>query len=283
MLLKLCAIISLQRKVSYSMKTKLTVPRQKKLRKLFPDGEAVGRAFVQFYIEQQKSYQEPNFNTTLSAEEINFLRSSLHMHSDTITFKSYNVLEQILRQFTHWIEHFQHIFYHGLYRDIVVIQISNHDLQNFSFLTSQQKNDQNAIDEAINTCNQSLKQVVDILIPNWNDLIAFALKKLYSYSIRLEKIQELTLFDLSPLLPDVKHHEWEVNELRDLANNLTENLENNANTNLFRYKNEALKTLHEFIQIDIKNLQPNEEERADDIQKGIEAVEVTKIVKQQYS
>ncbi|MBR1438812.1 MAG: hypothetical protein IJ587_09785 [Synergistaceae bacterium] len=264
------------------MEKKLTVPRQKKLKKEFPNGEAVGRAFVQFYVEQRKSYKDHNFKTTLTIEEINFLRSTLYMHDDEKIFKSYNVLEQMLRQFTHWFDHFEHIFYHGLFRALAILQIPDRDIQTLNSLNSQAIPDEKAIKDSIEACSQSIKQITDTLIPNWNELMAFAMKKLYSYSLRIEKLQEITKFDFTPLLPDMEHHENEIKRLQDFANTLRETLEDNIYIKDLKDKNDAIKVLSEFIQIDTQFLKPNEEERADDIQKAIDVVELTKRAVQYY-
>ena len=264
------------------MENKLTVVRQRKLRQEFPTAEAIGRAFVQFYIEQRKSYKDHNFKTTLTVEEINFLRSTLHVRKDEMIFKSYNVLEQMLRQFTHWIEHFEHIFYHGLFRALTILQIPDRDIQTLNSLKSQAIPNEEDIEESKVACNQSIKQIADTLIPNWDNLMAFAMKSLYSYSLRLEKIQEITLFDLTPLLPDMEHHENEIKRLQNFANSFRETLENNIYIKDFKDKNDAIKVLNEFIHIDTQILKPNEEERAYNIQKAMDVVELTKRVIENY-
>ena len=195
----------------------ITVQRKKELKKEFPNGKIIGKAFVQFYIETRRNHNDPNFKPTLATEEINYLKSTIKTCKDKELFQPYYSLYRLLRQFVRWIENYEHVYYHGLYRDLAVIQTPDYDIQIYHLLKSQIQNDDEAIDEAKERYTQSLVPVVDILIPNWNNLMAYPPKKLYSYSLRLEKIQELTKYDLTPLLPDMEHHENEVKELQRIT------------------------------------------------------------------
>ena len=80
----------------------------------------------------------------------------------------------------------------------------------------------------------------------------------------------------------MENHENEVKKLQNFANTFRETLKDNIDIKDFKDKNDAIKVLNEFIQIDTQNLKPNEEERADDIQKAIDTMELTKRVVQNY-
>ena len=244
----------------------LTTQRKRQLKKEFPNGKVIGKAFVQFYIEQKKSYKDPDFETTLNEEEINYLKSTIKTSTDKELFQPYKSLYKLLRQFARWIEHYQHVYYHGLFRDLAVVQTPDYDIQIYHLLKSQTPNDEEAIDEAQERYTISLVPVVDILIPNWNNLMAYPIKKLYSYSFRLEKMQEILKFDFSPFIPDIEHHIGEVKELQRLAGCFRENLDNFINNNNFEVSNDVLNALDEFIHIDLDTLKPNEKEIEEDIQ-----------------
>lgn len=162
--------------------------------------------------------------------------------------------------------------YTGLYRDLAVVQTPDYDIQIYLLLKSQIPNDEEAIEEAKERYTQNLVPVVDILIPNWNNLMAYSLKKLYSYSLRLEKIQELTKYDLTQLLPDMEHHENEVKELQRIAKCFRENLDKFISNNSFEVSNDVLKALGDFIQIDVTTLRPTGEAKEEDIQQAIDAI-----------
>lgn len=146
-------------------------------------------------------------------------------HKDNELFQPYYSLYRLLRQFSRWIEHYEHVYYHGLFRDLAVVQTPDYDIQIFHLLKSQITTNDEAIEKTKAQYTQSLIPVVDILIPNWNDFIAFPRKKLYSYSLRLEKMQELLKYDFTPLLPDIEHHIGEVKELQRLAKCFRDNLD----------------------------------------------------------
>ena len=80
----------------------------------------------------------------------------------------------------------------------------------------------------------------------------------------------------------MENHENEVKKLQNFANTFRETLKDNIDIKDFKDKNDAIKVLNEFIQIDTQNLKPNEEERADDIQKAIDTMELTKRVVHNY-
>ena len=253
-------------------KNTLSLSRQKELKKMFHDGKAIGKAFVQFYIEQRKNRIEPHFKTTLTSEEVNYLKSTIKTRKDKELFQPYHSLYKLLRQFARWIEHYEHVYYHGLFRDLAVIQTPDYDIQIYHLLKSQIPNDEEAIEEAQARYTQSLVPVVDILIHNWEELMEFPLKKLYSYSFRLEKMQELLKYDLTPFLPDIEHHIGEVKELQRIAGCFRDNLDDFINNNNFEVGNDVLKALDDFIQIDLSTLKPTEEEREKDIQQAMMAV-----------
>ena len=118
------------------MEKKLTVPRQKKLKKEFPNGEAVGRAFVQFYLDRKRKIREINFKPTLTIDEINFLIKTVHTPDDEELAKPYYSLEKILHQFAYWLDHYEHVYYHGLFRDLSVIQTPDYDIQIYHLIKS---------------------------------------------------------------------------------------------------------------------------------------------------
>ena len=252
--------------------------RKKELKKEFSNGKTVGKALVQFYIERRKCHQEPKFKTALTVEEVNYLRSTVKTHKDKILFYPYYSLYKLLRQFVRWIEHYEHVFYHGLFRGLAIIQTPDYDIQIYHYIMSQTPTNTNAIEEAKTEYINSLVPVVDTLIVNWDNLMAHALKKLYSYHLRLKKIQELTKYDLTPLLPDMKHHEKEVKDLQKIAECFRENLDKFINNNEFEVNNDVLKTLDDFIQIDINNLKPTGAFKEENIQQAIEAINAIKEV-----
>ena len=264
------------------MEKKLTVPKQRTLKKEFPDGKAVGRAFVQSYLDQKRKEKDPEFKPTLTDEEMDFLKNTIRTlkgkSKDNKLFQPYDSLYRLLRQFVRWIEKYEHVYYHGLFRDLAVIQIPDYDIRIYHLLKSQTPSNEKAIEEAKSQYTQSLAPVVDILIPNWNDLMVPALKKLYSYSLRLNKIQELTKYNLTPLLPNMKHHENEVRKLQGIAKSFRENLEKFISVDSFEVSNDVLKALDDFIQIDTDTFKLTDKERKEDIQQVTEAISAIKEV-----
>ena len=139
-------------------------------------------------------------------------------------------------------------------------------------LKSQKTIDKEAIEDAQERYTKSLIPVVDILLHNWHEFMEYPLQKLYHYSIRLEKIQELTKYDLIPFFPDIQHHENEVRELQRIAGCFRDNLDDFISNNSFEVSNDVLKALDEFIQIDLSVLKPTEKEREKEIQEAIKTV-----------
>ena len=231
----------------------LDMQRRRELKNNFPDGKAIGKAFVQSYIERRKNSKNPNFEITLTSEEIHYLRSTIKTKKNKELFSPYYSLYRLLRQFVRWIEHYEHVYYHGLFRDLAVVQTPDYDIQIYHLLKSQSPIDEQAIERAKKRYTQSLVPVVQILLHNWHELMEFPLQKLYCYSLRLVKIQELTKYDLTPLLPDIEHHENEVRELQRIAGCFRDNLD-------------------EFIQSDLSILKPTEQEKEENTQQAIEAI-----------
>ena len=250
----------------------LDMQRRRELKNNFPDGKAIGKAFVQSYIERRKNSKNPNFEITLTTEEIHYLRSTIKTKKNKELFSPYYSLYRLLRQFVRWIEHYEHVYYHGLFRDLAVVQTPDYDIQIYHLLKSQSPIDEQAIERAKKRYTQSLVPVVQILLHNWHELMEFPLQKLYCYSLRLEKIQELTKYDLTPLLPDIEHHENEVRELQRIAGCFRDNLDNFIRNNSFEVSHDVLNALDEFIQIDLSILKPTEQEKEDNIQQAIEAI-----------
>ena len=243
----------------------INTQRKKELRNQFPDGKAIGKAFVQFYIEQRKHYKEPNFQNKLTVEEINYLRSTVKTAEDKKLFQPYYSLYRILLQFARWIEHYENIYYHGLFRDLAIIKTPDYDIQIYHLLKSQATIDEDAIEEAQKKYTSSLVPVVQIL-HSWHKLMEYPLKKLYSYSFRLEKMQEILKYDFTPFLPDIEEHIGEIKELQRLAGCFRDNLDGFINNNNFEVSDDVLNALDEFIQINLDTLKPNEKEREEDIQ-----------------
>lgn len=96
----------------------IIVQRKKELKKEFPNGKIIGKAFVQFYIETKINHKAPNFKTSLTIKEINYLKSTLKIHKNKELFQPYYSLYRLSRQFVRWIENYEHVYYHGLYRFI---------------------------------------------------------------------------------------------------------------------------------------------------------------------
>ena len=77
---------------------------------------------MQFYIDQRRSYIEPKFKPALTGEEIDYLRSTIKSNEDRELFMPFHSLYKLLRSFSRWIEHYEHVYYHGLFRDLAVVQ-----------------------------------------------------------------------------------------------------------------------------------------------------------------
>ena len=105
-----------------------------------------------------------------------------------------------------------------------------------------------------------------------------SLKKLYSYSLRLEKMQELLKLDFSPLIPDMEYYVREVKELQRLAKCFRENLDKCINNDNFEVRSDVLEALDVFISIDPNSLKPTEEDREEDLKQAVLAVKTVKEV-----
>lgn len=256
-----------------NIKQILSVLRRKKLKEEYPDGKAIGIALIQFYLDRKRKRREPDFTPILTFSEIEFLKNTIS--NDPIAqsmFEPYSTLEQILRHNTHWIEHYEHIYYHGLFRDLSVIQTPDYDMRIYHLLLSQSNIDEQEIKKAKKQYIQTLIPIVTILMPNWRGMMAYPLKKLYKYSFRLEKIQELTGFDLSYLMPDMKHHEVEVRELQRIARVFMNNIESFITSDNIEISEETIKCLDDFINIDIDSIKLNDQEKERCIKKVLETM-----------
>ena len=256
----------------------LNAQRKRELKKKYPNGKAVGKAFIQNYLERRKSDIQPDFQTTLTSEEISYLKSTVKTQRDSELYMPYYSLYKILRSFSRWIEHYQHVYYHGLYRGLAVIQTPDYDIQIYHYRKLYTPEDDEGIKQAETRYAKNLQSVTNILIPNWHEYMESSLKKLYSYSLRLEKMQELLKLDFSPLIPDMEYYVREVKELQRLAKCFRENLDKYINNDNFEVRSDVLEALDAFISIDTSTLKPTEEEREEDMKEAILAVKTVKEV-----
>lgn len=256
----------------------LTTQKRKELKKKYPDGKAIGKAFIQFYLDQRRSYIEPDFKPALNDEEIDYLKSTIKSSEDRKLFMPFHSLYRLLHSFARWIEHYQHVYYHGLFRGLAVVQTPDYDIQIYHYRKSQIPADEKSIKEAKERYMQSLEPITDILLHNWENLMEFPLKKLYSYSLRLEKMQELLKYDLAPFFPNMAHHMGEVKELQRLARCFRENLDKYINNNNFEVESDVLEALDAFINIDTNSLKPTGKDREEDLKQAIIAVKAVKEV-----
>lgn len=254
----------------------LNAQRKRELKKKYPNGKAVGKAFIQNYLERRKTDIQPDFQTTLTSEEISYLKSTVKTQRDSELYMPYYSLYKLLRSFARWIEHYQHVYYHGLYRGLAVVQTPDYDIQIYHYRKSQIPADEESIKQAKARYTQSLEMITSILLHNWKNLIAFPLKKLYSYSLRLEKMQELLKLDFSPLMPNMEHYMGEIKELQRLAKCFRENLDKYINNNSFEVRSDVLETLDAFIGIDPNSMKPTGEDREEDLKQAIIAVKTVK-------
>lgn len=213
---------------------------------------------------------------TLTSEEISYLKSTVKTQRDSELYMPYYSLYKLLRSFSRWIEHYQHVYYHGLYRGLAVIQTPDYDIQIYHYRKSQTPADEEGINQAKARYTQSLEMITDILLHNWKNLIAFPLKKLYSYSLRLEKMQELLKLDFTCLMPNMEHYMSEVKELQRLARCFRENLDKYIKNNNFEVGSDVLNALNAFISIDTSNLKPTGEDKEEDLKQAIIAVKTVK-------
>ena len=65
--------------------------------------------------------QEEITTITLTIEEINYLKGTIQTHKDKELFQPYYSLYRLLRQFVRWIENYEHVYYHGLYKDLAKV------------------------------------------------------------------------------------------------------------------------------------------------------------------
>ena len=196
------------------------------------------------------------------------MQSTVKTRKDKELFQPYYSLYKLLLQYARWIEHYEHVYYHGLFRDLAVIQTPDYDIQIYHLLKSQKTIDEEAIEDAQERYAQSLSPVVDILLHNWHEFMEYPLQQLYNYSLRLEKMQELLKNDLTPFLPDIEHYENEVRELQRIARCFRDNLDDFINNDNFEVSDDVLNALDEFIQIDLSILKPTETQIEEDIKQA---------------
>ncbi len=246
---------------------KISVKRKNELTKIYSNADMIGRAFVEYFIEKEKARKNPDFQMTLNAEEISFIRSNLKTEEDKTVFDRYLLIKRILANYDHWIEYYQQIFYHGLFRALSIIQPVESDLEKLRFLCSQEDSEetQEQLDTSLETLNTNLNIINDILMPNWKNLILVGIRNLHPYVFSLKHIEELTKFDFDIFTPDISHHEYEITILQRNANRLISNLEYSQKTIpiLGKLENKfenTIKTIEAFCQIDLSVTRKSEEE-----------------------
>lgn len=67
----------------------LNAQRKRELKKKYPNGKAVGKAFIQNYLERRKADIQPDFQTTLTSEEISYLKSTVKTQRDSELYMPY--------------------------------------------------------------------------------------------------------------------------------------------------------------------------------------------------
>lgn len=71
----------------------LNAQRKRELKKKYPNGKAVGKAFIQNYLERRKADINPDFKITLASEEISYLKSTVKTQRDSELFLPYQSLQ----------------------------------------------------------------------------------------------------------------------------------------------------------------------------------------------
>ena len=259
-------IITALKEIKTRMK-KLSQKRKKELIKNYPDGNTTGRAFIEYLVEKKKAEKDPQIKITLDTDELNFIRQNLKNSEDKEALNPYLILYRVLANYNHWIEYYQQIFYHGIFRALASLQPIGSEIQHLhllnSFLPKESEESRNLIERSQKDIHSNLEILNNIFLHNWKHLILVGIKNLHYYSFSLENIKERTQLDIDVFIPPIQHHEGEIEELQRIANELKKNLEYYQPTilqDLDKIVSQAIQTLSTFCNIDISVTRTTEEE-----------------------
>ena len=250
----------------------LTKKRQAELKRKYRTGESIGKAIIQFFVEEMSNPSEgeaETTNTTLTIEEINFLEKNLEDNGpDRERFIKYYNYYSIIKAQQHWVDHYTQRYYRGFFKILALLQSTEDNLENLNLLESSLLKHNEETEKLLSKSRErfrfDLKAIHDLLVRNLKIHVMFAFLNLSIYNIMLNEIEEHWELGISPIIPDMKVHEKEFLRLQERAERLTEGIKNYGN---IEFKEEALSALKFLREITISQMKPTKEEKELHIQK----------------
>lgn len=112
--------------MSNKPKSVLTKKRQTELKREYRTGEAVGRAIIKFFVEEMRNPDSENsqtHETTLTAEEINFLQSIVEENEpNREEFIRYYCYYDIITGQEHWVNYYTQRYYKDFFKILSILQ-----------------------------------------------------------------------------------------------------------------------------------------------------------------
>ena len=239
------------------------------LKKEYRTGEDIGKAIIRFFIEEMGNSNEDKYQpaqTTLTLEEIHFLESTIEENGpDREDFTRYYNYFSIIKAQEHWVNYYTQRYYRGFFKILAILQATGSDLENLTLLENALFKDNEEAKKLINNSkekyNYDLQTIKDLLINNLKVHVLFAFENLYLYYVMLQEIENNWKLGIKDIIPDMKTHEQEFLQLKELAQTLKKNIEHYEDEDNQTLTEEALLALKFFCDITPEQLKPNKEEQ----------------------
>lgn len=239
---------------------KLTKKRKTELVKQYPDGEAIGKAIVEDYLnlERRSLGVLHDSSSALSNDEIAFLLSTIQAEEDIQAYNRRVEFRDAIYLLANMVSCFDNIFFCGYFRALGLIQPTETALDAL-------RRAPNLLDD-FSFKGKALNMLIQLggeLLPSWN-IVKNGLRGLYIYDSILGTIGEIQNFDFSVIRPDMENYTNGFLNLQNDAKHFLSTVENfTAATKGKRRKlsvsRKVTKAVTEVIDSDIEELKPSEE------------------------
>jgi len=198
--------------------SKLTKKRKSELLKQYPDGEAIGRAYIEFYLDNHyRVLRNKDYKPILEAEELEFLQSNLIPIEVYSAYKPFFELREALVRLHNAGILYEQSFDHALYQCIHVIQSIALEIEAIYALSDSQGENTKAYKERfLQLYSNHILMANDNFRIVYEGLLPFSLLGLYHQDYLIEKLGEIYNFDFSVMRNPMESYESNFNSLHQV-------------------------------------------------------------------
>lgn len=194
---------------------RITKKRKEELLKLYPNGEAIGRAIVEEYLNRETSVRSihPTKKASITYEEINFLADNLSSLEDIYAYNEYADLCDAVFSLSSSIDCFKHSFTEGHYRILFYIQPVIIGLG--TYYLSPELADNPKYEPHKEACQNMITLAEDGSLAVWKNIIKNSVKILSILDFILKALGERYNIDFDILSPNMNEIIKGINNLRE--------------------------------------------------------------------